>query len=271
MALRANVPVKLGPLVSISVSIETAVAREESLHTVCTNGHDAVRIKQIKKCPSCEATEGFKSGQLLGGAYTVVDKDAVKEAVEADQATKDSLVITAHELTDVMQSTLPGDTTYFLTPSKGHEDSYGVLRALVAGNAEKALCTVFAPRGKPSMWRLGVFGDAVTLNKLVWPEDVKRVAVPTGDVDEATLAMAGQFLDTLQQDFDPAAYRDTAKLARAELLADGDTFTATTASTDSKAAATDLLSAFKASVEQAESKPKRKAAPRKRATKKVAA
>lgn len=276
MPIRANVPIKLGPFVSIPVTIETAVEKEESLHTVCVAGHEPTRIKQSIACPTCQATEGFKKGKPEGSGYIIRDADDLKDAGKADDSIKDTLTITAHNLDDVLQHTLPGDTVYYLSPGKGAADAYAVLHAIVANHPELALVTEFAPKSKAAMWRLGLFGNVLTLNKHVWPEDVRQTpAIPAVDVDSKMVEMGDTLLEQLFQEFDPAAYRDTAKAARAELLA-GDVVAAAATGGKSKGASADLMAAFTASVEaapkkKAAKKATKKAAPRKRATKKVTA
>ena len=58
------------------------------------------------------------------------------------------------------------------------------------------------------MYRLGVYGDVLTLTQLAWPASVKQApAVETTSKPEE-VAMALMLADTLKSDFDPLTFRD---------------------------------------------------------------
>lgn len=220
MALPAKVPVRLGPLFSFNVNLLTAIERETAFHTVCDNGHLPARVQAPRVCPTCgnRDTSTFKSGREVDGQLVVVDPTQLRQSVPPPPR---ELVVTAHPLRQVMAHTLPSGSVYLLAPSdQASAAGYAVLRHVLLANPDLALVVEFGVHTASRMWRIGLYEEALTLAELAWPETVReRPAIPDVVVADNVMAVANTLLQGLATDFDPTAYRDTAKAAREELVA----------------------------------------------------
>lgn len=215
-AVRSNVTLTLG-LITTTVAVQPAVSadNEPQLNTVCRQDHAPVRVRQLLQCPMCSETNKdlFEKGQEQSdGSFVVVDPASL-EAAEATDEEKKSMALTAHPASQVDTQTLPGGKVYFLEDKLGSE-AYPLLVEILYRNPEIALCTVWAPRSRPSMFRLGVFGDALTITQLAWPAEVRAEPKPTGALNDAMVPMAEQFLEQIKTDFDPEQFTNR----RAEVL-----------------------------------------------------
>lgn len=242
--IKKDVPIRLGPMVSVYVTIESAVDKEadKGTHHYCTGEdearHPAQRIKQRQYCEAV-GTGRSRKGQLAPGAPCGKEgyrwqKGRENEAGEVvlltaaeleeleDPATRSSLVVAAHPLQQVLSATVPGETVYYLRPGtkSGAADGYAGLSALLRMHPELALVAVHSTRSKSQLWRLALLGDVITLQSLCWPEDLYGAPpVPLPLQDEAALALADQALAAITMEFDPRDYVNVARQRRAELLA----------------------------------------------------
>lgn len=228
----SGVCVKIGPLSSIFINLYSTVVAEERLNTVCVNGHDAAKIESVYRCPECQnedKTTFLKGRKEDDGTYTVVTQEAL-DSLKATEDQKQQMVVTTHPLADVLFHTISGSSTYYVGPanaknikgfSQGQVDEgYALLADLIKANPDKALVTEFATRGVVNVWRFGVSGDTITLTQLVRPEALRQAPEkPATNVDASLVTLATQLLDATEIPFDPAAYTDTQKAARAALLA----------------------------------------------------
>lgn len=223
-AIRKGVKLVLGGLFNIEVNVLGAVdddTKETAFHTVCAgaaedSAHAPARVRQSLICPDCanDVKDTFRKAREVGkGTYALVDS-AELEAAAVDEALKLQMQLTVHDAADVDATALPGEKVYYLEPGKGPlvAKSYNLLRDKIAANPDKVICTIWAGRSKPGMFRLGVFGDALTLEQLAWPENVRQApAVPEMDYTEQESAMIGQLLESIEAPFDATTYRDERK------------------------------------------------------------
>jgi non-homologous end joining protein Ku len=219
-AIRSDVPIKLGPMLSVRVDIFGAVEpKDSSVHTLCVGeGHEPVRIKQKQSCPTCSAESGFVKGAEVDGKYVIID-DAEPEI---DDSIKKQICITSHDKTQVESLTLPGAKVYYLGPNKkaGDDEMYGILKAFIEKtDSEVSLVTVFAIRSRPTLFTMGVFDGAITLSERTWPEDVREIPElkPMAEVSEQYLGLVKQLVPYAL--FDPSTYVDVTRAARQEALA----------------------------------------------------
>ncbi len=269
MSVRVRVPIRLGPLATIPVDIESSADSEPTFSNVCTDGHDASRVGQTLACKTCGGTGPFAKGREEGGRLVVLtDTDLAATAVDPDL--KASIVLTAHPRADVDKRTIVGDKPYMLKPNKADRDGqgYALLRHLIDTNPGTAFASVFAAKGKPAMYTFGTYHGVITMQKLVWPEDMRDLpAVPEAAPDADLVELGQQLITQITGEFDPAVYRDAQRVAREELV-QSRVATATpvpdAAPTAAPGNVTSLLDALSRSIEQAApAKPKRKRAPRK--------
>jgi non-homologous end joining protein Ku len=229
---RASLVVKIGGLDPVFVdlySVKEAEAKS-NFSTVCIGTtdtpHDPSLVNRVYRCPECSTDTGFVKGREVDGQIVVISADALK-GTEADDDVKQQMVCTAHPLVDVLLSTIPGSMVYYVTPAKAKnvkgfnqqelDEGYALLDLLVRANPDKAICTVYAPTSKPSMFRFAPFGAAITLSQLEWPESLRPLPVelPTVELDDVYVQLAPNMQ---MQEFDPALYKDDQKAARDELV-----------------------------------------------------
>lgn len=288
-AIKSNILIKIGPFFGVPVSVLSATedeAKAQSLSTLCEGiagnklhpAHSPNKIKQALKCPTCEnddRTTFIKGREKADGTFAIIgdaELEAVGEAVPAD--VKDSITLTSHPAEQVLEHTLTSGKVYYLGPGKGGEDAYPLLVEMLRERPNLAFCTVWAPRSSPSMYRLGVYGDVLTLNQLAWPASVKQAPSVKTAADPKMVAMALTLADQLTADFDPESFKNTRAETLAAFVAAAEGVpgavvptTATAAKPKGNAMLDMLAAAVAASAPAAAAKP----APKKRAPRKTAA
>jgi DNA end-binding protein Ku len=266
-----TVPIKLGPFLQVPVAIESAVEAEVSMSNVCTGTeeepHAPSKTRQSLACQHCGGTGPFKKGREVDGTLRVVTPE---ELAEAEVAAEIKDAITLLPRTGVAERVIAGEKVYYLKPGKGGQAGYGLLLAAIKQNRDRSFCAVFALRGKPRMFCVGVFGDVLTLQTVCWPEDLKLApSVPT-DYDETHLPLVQQIIDGLTEEFDPTTFVDQHRAEVNALLASKAgtvPFQPLPANVPANVD-TSLLAALQASVEALTPAPAK--APRKRAPRKAA-
>lgn len=231
-ALRKGVKLVLAGLFNIEVNVLAAADdddKETAFKTICVgeddqHTHPPTAVKQSLGCPTCDnnVRDTFVKGREVSkGSFVVVDPSELA-AADVEAELKEQMQLTVHDAADVTTKTLPGAKTYFLEPGKGPltHKAYNLLRDKIKENPDKAYCTVWAARSKPGMYRLGVFGTAITLEQLCWPENVRSAPdVPAEEYSEAESAMLDQLVEAISADFDPSTYRDVRKEQIAAVIA----------------------------------------------------
>lgn len=262
-ALRKNVTLTLG-LISVPIAVHTAIDddKDTTLNTLCTVNHPATKCKASLTCPTCGNSDrsSFVKGRDNGdGTFTVVNSEQI-EGITPSNAEKHTMPLTTHPAEDVAHRTLPAGKVYYLAGEIAG-GSYPLLVEVVKRHPEIAFCTMWAPRSRVAMYRLGAFGDALTLTELVWPEKVRQAPVCEDELDERMIPLAEQFIEQLKEPFDPEHYKDRRTETLREFLAQAETVAGTEAEEAPTAAApSDLLAALQAAVE---GKPKKKVTKRK--------
>lgn len=241
-AVKANIPLKIGPFFGVPVSVVTAIEDEKKstgLNTLCVgdvditkdgvvthiDAHPAARCRQNLACETCgnDNTESFKKGQeRADGTYAIVDTTELAAVTAISDDVKNTLTLTSHPVEQVMQHTLTQGKVYYLEPGKGGAAGYPLIVEMVRNRPNLAFCTVWAARSAPKMYRLGLYGDILTLTELAWPASVKTAPANPGDAKEDEVKMALVLADQLATDFDPETYRDTRTEQLAAFIAAAD-------------------------------------------------
>lgn len=273
--LRSDIPIRLG-LITLPVSVQSAISEDKDakLTTVCTNEHDPVKIKQTTACPSC-SLEGsiysFPKGKDNGdGTYTVLSREQV-DAAYAEGVTEDmkkTITLTAHPAADVDLHTLPGEKMYYLAPGKAAGDAYPMMVELIKSRPNIAMCTVFAVKSAPAMYRLAVFNDRLALLQIAWPDRINDAPqLRTTDFNPTMLSMAQTFVDALMMPFDASTYRDARQDKINQFLGESEKVVAGTAP-NTEPVESPLMAALRAATTPVEAPA---ATPKKRAPRKTAA
>ncbi|WP_043451056.1 Ku protein [Jongsikchunia kroppenstedtii] len=174
------------------------------------------------------------------------------------------------------------DKPYYLEPASKSPKAYALLRQALEETDRLAIAT-FTLRNKTRLAALRVIGNVMTLQTLLWPDEVRAADFPALETDTPIkpqeLKMAASLIESMADDFDPSKYEDTYQTELAKLIeakADGtQAFEPTPAATDEgdDDEVADLLAALRASVKDRSTPaaPAKKTAAKKSPAKKAAA
>lgn len=227
--IRSEANLQLGfALIPVSVVTSSGSEKGPTLHTYCTGDtdgtHDPIRVNQTYNCPTCERAGGrqiFAKGQDVDGKTVILTDDEIAAVAGAiDETTKDLLVITTHDASDVMKSTVPSGKFYYLKPGKKCPPPfYAALAKAIADAPETAFVTRFTARSAPGTYRLVTHNGIISLEQLTDPQDMHEApAVPT-EFNEVHVQQMLQVADGLKTEFDPEKYTDTRRHVLDEVLA----------------------------------------------------
>jgi DNA end-binding protein Ku len=152
------------------------------------------------------------------------------------------------------------DKAYYLEPDAMGAKAYGLLREALRESDRVAVVTV-SVRTRMTMAVLRVMGDAILLQTLLWPDEVRDAGQldHLGEVSEpkkAEIAMARMLVESMAGDFEPEGHVDDYKEAVEALVASKIEGGEVTESPDAEDEAesgevVDLLAALQRSVDRA--------------------
>lgn len=151
------------------------------------------------------------------------------------------------------------DKSYYLEPDKSSVKPYVLLREALAGSDRVALVTV-SIRTRMTVAVLRVRGDVITLQTLLWPDEIRTpdfavLADDAPEVKPAEREMAHMLVEQMAGDFDPEDYEDDYERAVKQLVQaklDGAEVTPVAEAPEEGAQVVDLLAALKRSVDRAQ-------------------
>ena len=184
-------------------------------YTCCNVGHEPARTTMKLMCRECENDDRstFVKGVETEDGLVILTDEVIASAGPTDEV-RETISLTAHPADEVNARSMRDGNVYYLSPSKGTEEVYGLLVALLAERPDVAFVTEFAIKSKAAMYALVRYGDSLTLTELARPEAVRDAPDPEVDVPEEGVAMLSQLVDKIAKPFDPDTYRDR----RAEYL-----------------------------------------------------
>lgn len=227
---------------------------------------DGGRIQYKKVCSVCGET--VQQAQIAKGYETETGEMLVLD----DADFKDLPVRTSHEI-DVVEfvpaeqvDPILFDKTYYLEPDGKAVKAYRLLREALRQTDRTAVVMVTL-RQKTHLAALRVYEDVITLQTLLWPDEVRPASFPALDEDEELrpqeLAMASSLVESMASDFDPAAFTDEyreAVLAMIESkVGGGSGVVAPVEEEESRGEVLDLMAALEASVARARAGTEKKA------------
>ncbi|WP_433801151.1 Ku protein [Actinomycetospora sp. CA-084318] len=245
-------------LVNVPVRLYAATSNHDiRFHQV--HEIDGGRIRQKRTCSVCgeevaysEIAKGYETddGQLI-----MLDDD--------DLATLPTA--TGHEI-DVVQfvpadqvDPLLLDKSYYLEPENKALKPYSLLREALRETDRMALVKV-ALRQRETLALLRVRDNAIVLQTMLWPDEVREAEFPVLDNDVEVrpqeMAMASSLIDSLSGDFEVGEFEDEYRKAVGELIEykrehGGGRPTPEEAPAEDADDMTDLLTALRRSVEAA--------------------
>ena len=197
-------------LVNIPVELHTAV-RDSRPHFRMLHAEDKSPVRFERVC----AREGkpvaweelVKGYEYEKGRFVILTKDDFKAAALEKSRTVDIRNFVKGE--DIDDRFF--ETSYFLTPAKGGERSYALLREAIRETGLVGVATIVL-REAQHLAALEVKGDAMVLTMMRYAEelvDISDYKFPTAkDVRKPELQMARTLVEQLADKWDPAQYTD---------------------------------------------------------------
>ena len=247
-------------LVTIPIGLAVAQQRKDvsfrTLHREC-----GTPIKQKRWCPKherdVEADELVKGWEFTKGQFVMVEESDFEAVALTRSQSVDIVSFVPVEDVDPVYF----DRAYYLAPASADAQRKPYVLLLEAMK-QTGLGAVgkFVLWGKENLCLIRPLGDSLALETLYFAEDIRSraeidEAVAETDLADAELAMAVQLVESMKDDYDPAAYANEyreqlramleAKLAGEEI---------TTPEPAPVAPVIDLMEALKQSVEQATGK-----------------
>jgi DNA end-binding protein Ku len=252
-------------LVTIPVKLYAATEQHDvSFRQVRATDGARVRYKRVaetdgEEVPYADIRKGY---ELPSGQMMIID--------EQDLA---NLPLPSKRVVDVVEFVPLGEIdpiyfnkSYYLEPEKQGLKPYALLRDALKHGEMVAVVKV-AISNREQLATLRVKGDVLVLSTMLWPDEIREPDFAFLDEDVAVrpqeLAMAESLINSMATSFDPTHFRDEFHDALNDMLqakAAG-SHIVTAPSTQAGPAVIDLMSALRASVDQAKAaraKPTRK-------------
>ncbi|MEY9933008.1 DNA end-binding protein Ku [Catenulispora sp. GP43] len=245
----------------VTVPVKMFGATEEkrvAFHQV--HAADGGRVRQKRVCEldgeEVALSDVAKGYQLPDGDVVVLtskDFEGLPEAIAKTISVE--AFVPEEQIDPIMYS-----KSYYLAPDKLGVRPYALLRDAMAASGRVAVVR-FAMRERESLAALRVRDDVLTLETMLWADEVRKPdfdfldsASSTVEPKAAELKMAKLLIDSLSTDFDPEAYQDNYREALEEIIeakVAGREVVTPPAPADGGAQVIDLMAALKASVEAA--------------------
>ncbi|WP_079616213.1 non-homologous end joining protein Ku [Mycobacteroides abscessus] len=248
-------------LVNVPVKVYSATEDHDlKFHQV--HNKDNGRIPYKRTCEECGEVVEFRDINKAyeaedGRTVVITDEDLASLPAESSREIEVLEFIPAAELDPLMY-----DKSYYLEPDSKSSKSY-VLLAQTLAQTDRVAIVHFALRNKTRLAALRVkdFGErqVMIIHTLLWPDEIREPDFPVLDqevkIKPAELAMAGQVVESMADDFDPSRYNDTYQSQLLEMveakLEGGEAFTKEEAPTELDATdVSDLLAKLEASVKK---------------------
>jgi DNA end-binding protein Ku len=257
-------------LVSIPVGLFPAT-EEKSLRFNQLHDKDHGRIKYQRICAKCGEEVSFE--HIVKGYEYEKDKYVVMEDEDFDAVpVESSRAIDILQFVDIDEiDPLYYQKSYYLVPEETGVKAYTLLRKAMQADGRVAIAKV-AFRDKEHLAALRFKDDVFVLETMYWPDEIRAAEFDTlakdVSVRQQEVQMAKSLIDNLTGEFKPDEYRDEyreALLGIVEKKVAGEEIEVMPEAEPTRVV--DLMEALKASVEAT----KKKAAPRKAASRKKAA
>ncbi|TSB45656.1 Ku protein [Alkalicoccobacillus porphyridii] len=258
-------------LVSIPVKLHTATENKDiklrQLHKKC---HTPISYQ--KHCPNCE--EEVKAEDIVKAYEYSKDKFVVLDKEELDQLKKEN-EDKAVEILDFVKleeiDPIYFERSYFLAPGEGGNKAYSLLHQALEQSGKIGVAKIII-RSKEQLAIVRVYQKCLLMETIHFPDEVRSVedvpSIPAEhQVDSKQLKTALMLIDQLTTSFDPAAYHDEYRedlLSLIEKKKTGDTTVTASSKKPAATNVTDLTAALQESLER--TKPKRKAAVKRKST-----
>jgi len=244
-------------LVSVPVKLFSGT-QSKSLHFNMLHDKDRARLRQQYVCTGCEEVvdraDTVKGYEYAKGQYAVLSEAEIKAL---DQQSDQSIEIEEFVPLDDVDP-IYFDKAYLLSPDKGGQKAYRLLREAM-GTSGKAALARFSTRGKQQLVVLREARGGLMMHTLYYADEVRDFSeLDTADSvtpKEGEIDLAVQLIGQLaSDDFEPEKYEDEYRknaIALIEQKVAGNEIVAAPAAA-AKGQIIDLMEALKASLAEKE-------------------
>lgn len=242
-------------LVTIPVKLYSATEQKDvAFHQVHREDGGRIRYKRVctkdgEEVPYSDIAKGY---ELPSGEMVVLTDEDFENVPVSTSRRIDVLLFTPMEQVDAIYF----NKTYYLEPEAQGTKPYVLLRDALESSGKVAIVKI-ALRQRESLATLRVREGVFVLETMLWPDEVRptefKFLEEDVDLRPQELKMASSLIDSMEGDFDPTEYTDAYREAVQEIIdakVEGKELVAPEREEEAPAAS-DLLSALRASVEAA--------------------
>jgi len=196
-------------LVNIPVKMYSAVQDSTlDLDMLDKKDHSHIKFQRINEKTGKEvAWANIIKGYKYNDKYIVLtDEDFQKASPEKTKAIEIKSFVDESAIESIYY-----ETPYYLEPEKGGSKAYVLLRDALKKTGKAGLGSIVI-RAKESLCLVKCVDDVLVLNKIRFAEEIRdteELKVPDANIKPAELKMAVELIESLSEDFDISAYKDT--------------------------------------------------------------
>lgn len=245
-------------LVNVPVKLYSATENHDlSFRQVRASDGSRIKLKRVAEADGAEVAwaELAKGYEAEDGRMVILSDEDL-----ASLPNKSSKEISVEKFVPREQvDPLLFDRAYYVEPTKAGAKPYALLREVLAETDRVALVTV-SVRQRMSTALLRVHDDAIVLQTLLWPDEIRDVGKlenldGAADPKPAEVAMAKMLVESMAGDFDPDEFEDDYTVAVQRLveakLEGGEAADIPAAAPADQGKVVDLLAALQKSVDAA--------------------
>ncbi|MBT2734124.1 Ku protein [Neobacillus sp. C211] len=260
-------------LVNIPIKLHTATEDKDiKLRTLHNKCHAPIKYEKV--CSVCEEEvkpeDIVKAYEYTKGKFVVLDNEEL-EKLRKENEEKAVEIIDFVKMEQI--DPIYYDRSYYMSPSEGGGKAYSLLRKALLESQKVGLAKIII-RSKEQLAVIRVYENVLVMETIHYPDEVRKAgdvpSVPSEDkVTKRELDTAILLIDQLTTDFEPEKYTDEYRTALLELIESKRSGQETVSAATKEVASnvTDLMAALQASIDR--TKPKKAAAPRKKAATRV--
>lgn len=216
-------------LISIPVGLHSAVESSEHVSFRMLHKKDMAPIKYKKFCskedievPNDEIVKGY---EVSKNKFAVVEEEELEEVQKSVGEGDRSIEVLQFVELDSLNP-LSFEKPYYVTPQKGGEKAYGVLREALAEGKRVGIARFFL-RTRPLLAALLPVPEALALEVMRPFEEMRdptKLGVPLSGKKAGEVKMARLLIDQMSEEWDPTEHPNEYRRALQKLLASKRTF-----------------------------------------------
>jgi DNA end-binding protein Ku len=216
-------------LISIPVGLHAAVESSERVSFRLLHKKDMAPIKYKKFCskedievPNDEIVKGYEVSKKK---FAVVEEEELEEVQKSVGEGDRSIEVLQFVELDSLNP-LSFEKPYYVTPQKGGEKAYGVLREALAEGKRVGIARFFL-RTRPLLAALLPVPEALALEVMRPFEEMRdptKLGVPSSGKKAGEVKMARLLIDQMSEEWDPTEHPNEYRRALQKLLASKRTF-----------------------------------------------